>query len=139
MIANVEFFGPGARFHHVGMAVSSIDTTVPGLLKTEDPVQRVRVAFVNFAGLVVELIEPAGADSPVDASLKRGVKLLHICLEVPSLELALDHGRRRGFRTIFAAAPAAAFQMRGIVWVFHNDFGLVELLEAGAIADKAGG
>ena len=137
MTGNLEYFGPGARFHHVGLAVSSIDATVPGLEKTEDPVQRVRVAFADFSGLAVELIEPACADSPVDASLKKGVKLLHVCIEVPSLESALEHGRRHGFRRISAPAPAAAFQMRGIVWVFHGAFGLVELLEAGA-AEKDG-
>jgi catechol 2,3-dioxygenase-like lactoylglutathione lyase family enzyme len=133
MPVKLEFFGPSARLHHVGMAVRSIEDAVPGLQSIEDPIQSVHVAFADIAGLTIELIEPAGEHSPIDQSLKKGIKLLHLCIEVPSLELALEHCRKHGFRRISVPQPAVAFDMQRIVWVFNTTFGLVELLEAKAV------
>ena len=132
MHKQLQFFGPAARLHHVGIAVHSIEHAIPGLKSVEDPIQQVRVAFADFAGLTIELIEPASEKSPIDQSLKKGIKLLHICIEVPSLDAALKICGENGFRKISAAQPAAAFDMRKIVWVFSAVFGLVELVEAQA-------
>ena len=129
MTPKLDFFGPKARFHHVGMAVHSIEEAVAGLEAIEDPIQRVSVGLVEFSGLTIELIEPTPGKSPIDASLKKGTKLLHACIEVPSLEDALEHSKQHGFRKISAVAPAAAFGNRRVVWVFSKIFGLVELLE----------
>jgi methylmalonyl-CoA/ethylmalonyl-CoA epimerase len=129
MLTQLEFFGPSARLHHVGIAVRSIDEAIAGLQSIEDPIQGVRVAFADLAGLTIELIEPASEKSPIDQSLKKGIKLLHLCIAVPSLEVALDHCRKHGFRKISSAQPAVAFDMREIVWVFSTVFGLVELVE----------
>jgi len=132
MLKQLQFFGPSARLHHVGIAVSSIEDAIPGLQSVEDPIQQVRVAFADLAGLTIELIEPVNEQSPIDQSLKKGVKLLHICVEVPSLDTALKFGAENGFRKISSIQPAVAFEMRKIVWVFNAVFGLVELLEAKA-------
>jgi Glyoxalase/Bleomycin resistance protein/Dioxygenase superfamily len=128
----LQFFGPAAKLHHVGIAVRSIEEAIPGLPSVEDPIQHVRVAFANLCGLTIELIEPASEKSPVDQSLRKGTKLLHICIEVPSLEAALKFSAENGFRKISSVQPAVAFDMRKIVWVFNSVFGLVELVEAKA-------
>jgi methylmalonyl-CoA/ethylmalonyl-CoA epimerase len=132
MLKQLQFFGPSAKLHHVGIAVHSIEHALPGLLSVEDPIQQVRVAFADFAGLTIELIEPASEKSPIVQSLKKGIKLLHICIEVPSLEAALKICAENGFRKSSSVQPAVAFDMRKIVWVFNAVFGLVELLEAKA-------
>ena len=64
---------------------------------------------------MIELIEPASDKSPIDQSLKKGIKLLHICIEVPSLDAALKICSESGFRKISAVQPAVAFEMRKIV------------------------
>lgn len=130
MLKQLQYFGPSARLHHVGMAVRSIEDAVPGLEPVEDPIQRVRVAFVDLAGLTIELIEPASDKSPIDQSLRKGIRLLHLCIEVPSLDVALKLCTAHGFRKISSEQPAVAFNMRKIVWVFNTVFGLVELVEA---------
>ncbi len=130
MLMQLQFFGPSARLHHVGIAVRSIEDALPGLQSVEDPIQHVRVAFADLAGLTIELIEPASDKSPIHQSLKKGTKLLHICIEVPSLDAALKFGIENGFRKISSVQPAVAFDMRKIVWVFNMVFGLVELVEA---------
>lgn len=131
MVRQLQFFGPSARLHHIGIAVRSIEDALPGLQLVEDPIQRVRVAFADLAGgLTIELVEPASDKSPINQSLKKGTKLLHICIEVPSIDVALKFGTENGFRRISSVQPAVAFDMRNIVWVFNNVFGLVELVEA---------
>jgi methylmalonyl-CoA/ethylmalonyl-CoA epimerase len=130
VLKQLQFFGPSAKLHHIGIAVHSIENAIPGLESVEDPVQQVRVAFADLAGLTIELIEPASENSPIDQSLKKGIKLLHICIEVPSLDAALKVCAKNGFRKISSVQPAVAFDMRQIVWVFNPEFGLVELLEA---------
>ena len=126
---NIELFGEGARFHHVGMAVESIERASPGTEGVTDPIQRVTVAFVELNGVCVELIEPAGEKSPIHRSLEKGTKLVHICYEVPDLEQALECAREHGLRQLGRPVPAVAFDERRIAWVFGPDLGLFELLE----------
>lgn len=122
-------FGPSAKLHHVGIAVASIAAVDPALDVVHDPIQRVRVAFFRQADLLIELIEPAGEDSPVQQSLRKGHKLLHSCFEVDTLEDAITAGRARGYLQLHPPVPAVAFGNRRIAWVFSAQLGLVELLE----------
>ena len=122
-------FGDGARLHHVGLGVASIEKLVQDAVTWDDPIQKVRVAFVELSGARIELVEPLGKGSPVDRSIREGVKLLHLCYEVPDLELALQRAQAFGFRRIQKPVPAVAFEGRRIAWVFSFDYGLVELLE----------
>ena len=125
----LNFFGPDARFHHVGIAVRSISDTCPGIEQTIDPIQGVAVAFAEIEGLSVEFVQPAKDGSPVDESLRNGIKLIHICIEVPELTSALSECQKHGFRRISSPVPATAFDQRHIVWVYSNTYGLFELLE----------
>ena len=125
----LNFFGPGARFHHVGIAVRSISETCPDVEQIEDPIQGVAVAFAQIEGLAIEFVQPAKEGSPVDENLQNGVKLIHICIEVPELDAAMAEGRKHGFHRISAPVPAKAFDHRRIVWVYSNTYGLFELLE----------
>jgi methylmalonyl-CoA/ethylmalonyl-CoA epimerase len=126
----LDLFGPGTTFHHVGLVVPDIDAAAPGIEKTHDPIQRVNVAFVDLHGSVVELIEPAGEKSPVAASLKKGIKLVHLCYMVPSIEKAIAHAELHECRQVSEPAPAVAFDGRRIVWTYHPTYGLIELIEA---------
>lgn len=126
---SIEAFGPDARLHHVGAVVPSIADQGLDLEPIHDPLQRVRVAFVDLAGTTIELVEPASDDSPIRRSLEKGGKLLHLCFEVPELDAALGSAAVHGFRALGPAQPAVAFGGRRIAWCFSPVFGLVELLE----------
>ncbi len=127
-------FGPGAVFDHVGMAVRSIeDLAGLDVAITDDPTQRVRVAFVDFHGLRVELIQPLGEKSPIDGNLEKGQVLAHVCFRVPSLESALAQGKAAGMHQLARPVPAPAFDGRRIAWLFRRDVGLVELVERSKI------
>ncbi len=129
-MTRLDFFGPGAKAHHVGLAVESITALVPDAEITHDPVQKVKVAFVDFAGQPVELIEPADEKSPVSQNLRKGQKLVHIAVEVPDIEAAAAAARSHGFSRLARPVPATAFEHRSIAWVFSRQYGLVELIEA---------
>lgn len=124
-----DFFGPGATFHHVGMAVRSVaDHCEPDEI-TIDETQRVRLAFTQINGLTVELLEPLHVGSPIDKSLKNGTKLLHLCYEVPDLERAVEACRKHGLHRMSTPVSATAFDERRIVWVYSRSYGLFELVE----------
>jgi methylmalonyl-CoA/ethylmalonyl-CoA epimerase len=117
-------------FDHVGLAVRSIeDVGGTGLPVTDDHTQRVSVAFVDFAGLRVELIQPLGDRSPIAATLAKGQALVHLCFRVPSLSVALRHGRESGMHQLARPVPAPAFDGRSIAWLYRKDVGLIELVE----------
>ncbi len=130
MTPSIPAFGPGARLHHVGMAVASIAAHAPKATVTHDPRQRVHVAFVDLAGTRIELIEPAGEGSPIARSLEKGAKIVHLCYEVDDLEGALEIATTHGFRRLQPPTPAPAFDGRRIAWCISGTYGLIELLEA---------
>jgi methylmalonyl-CoA/ethylmalonyl-CoA epimerase len=124
-----NFFGAGARFHHIGLAVESIQAICPSGEVFVEETQRVSLAFIQFNGITIELLEPHGENSPIKRSLREGVKLLHLCYEVPDLEKALETCRQAGFHRLGPPVPTPVFDGRRLVWVFSKQFGLFELVE----------
>lgn len=124
-----DFFGEGARFHHLGIVVRSIKDVSPKSEPITDPIQQVAVAFVCVNGLSVELIEPCGEQSPVLRSLNEGIKLLHVCYIVPDLPVGINICRKHGFHCVRQPVSARAFGNAKITWVYSNRYGLFELLE----------
>ena len=126
----LKVFGDGAVFDHAGVAVRSIRASAksdPGIIR--DEAQKVSVAFVDIGGIKLELIEPAGEDSPVASSLEKGQRLVHLCFRVPDMDAAIKKGRENGFHCIAKPVPARAFGGRKIAWLFSKTYGLTELLE----------
>ncbi len=131
--------------HHAGYVVASIDQARPGFLAwmgagatcsqtVEDAIQRVKVAFLTPGGgaaapMQIELVEPAGAGSPVLKFLEKGGGLHHLCYEVDSLEAELARVKKLGAVLIRAARPAVAFDGRRIAWIMTPERLLVEYLE----------
>ena len=94
-----------------------------------DDIQNVSVAFIKMAGITVELIEPLNENSPINSSLKKGQRLMHLCFQVPDIGDAIKKGRENGFHCIAKPVPAKAFKNKRIAWLFSKTYGLVELLE----------
>jgi methylmalonyl-CoA/ethylmalonyl-CoA epimerase len=129
------------KFHHVGIAVRDLAAAIPVYQKLfgyqlvsgpfEDPIQKVAVCFLSRGEYdpVLELVAPAGENSPVDRTLKKGGGTYHICYEVPEIRLAIEHLTSDGCLLISGPVPAVAFQMREIAWLMTEDGLLVELVE----------
>ena len=129
MYAERAFFGPRARFHHVGLAVPSIHAVDPSLEVIPDSHAGVSMAFLGLHGVTLELLEPLGERSPIARSLRDGMKFLHLCYEVPDLEAALAAGRKSGFHRVQAPEPRPVYDQRRVAWMLSKDYGLFELLE----------
>jgi methylmalonyl-CoA/ethylmalonyl-CoA epimerase len=125
----LSLFGAGARFHHVGLVTQDAARGIPTDVEMiTDPIQRVRVGFVTLGDCCIELIEPVGEDSPVINSLQKGIKYLHLCFEVDDLRAVLSLASDQGFKIIHNPAPATAFAGREIAWLWHQVWGVIELL-----------
>ena len=97
-----------------------------------DANQGVRVSFLcgkNPADPLIELVEPAGGDSPVSALSKRGGGLHHVCYVVDNLEQALANARSMGALITRQPMPAVAFGGRRIAWIYTKNRLLIEYLE----------
>lgn len=131
-----------AVLHHLGCVVPSISAAAEAFSASlsahwdgqiiHDPLQRVYVSFfrpVDTRNPVFELVEPAGADSPVIRFLKKGGGLHHLCYEIDDLELGLKEARSSGFVVVSGPKPAVAFGGRRIAWICTKNRLLIELLE----------
>jgi methylmalonyl-CoA/ethylmalonyl-CoA epimerase len=142
-VIECAFFGKEASFHHVGLAVKSIREVSPSSDIVVNKTQGVSMAFIRLYGITIELLEPLGDTSPIARSLQTGVKLLHLCFEVPDLDVALDVCRSAGFHRVSRPVTVPEFEGRKVVWVFSRQYGLFELLEqdhgaSGRVSDTTG-
>jgi methylmalonyl-CoA/ethylmalonyl-CoA epimerase len=125
-----NWFGGDATFHHVAVAVASIeDCGFAAIRVFEDPIQNVSVAFLECGGCRIELVAPRSTEGPVSGALKRRQKLLHMCFEVEDLDKSIAFATSRGFTCLADPVPAIAFGGRRIAWLYERQYGLFELLE----------
>jgi methylmalonyl-CoA/ethylmalonyl-CoA epimerase len=142
MASIAQSWAPTGNFHHFGFVVRSIQETAESFAESmaldwdghtiHDSNQGVCVTFLsskNAADPLVELVEPAGNDSPVLSFLKRGGGLHHVCYVVDSLDEQLKDCRARRCLVVRPPLPAAAFGGRRIAWAYTKNKLLVEYLE----------
>ena len=128
----------GMTFHHVGVAVKSIEAALDyycdvfGFRQVGEPVdvphENVRVCFIEAdPGVKIELVEGIGENSPVRAILERtGAGTYHICYQVEDLEPALRTLRANG------CLPFRRFSVEGhgrFAFLLTPDRQLFELCE----------
>lgn len=92
--------------------------------------QRARLAMLDVAGVLFELVESNG-DGPAAKWLERGVRLYHICFEVDNIDAELARACERGCVVASTPKPAVLFDGRRVAFVLDREMGLVELLESG--------
>jgi methylmalonyl-CoA/ethylmalonyl-CoA epimerase len=97
----------------------------------DDPIQKVKVAFLNTPGanVQIELVEPAAEDSPVKAFLEKGGGLHHLCYEVSDCDEMLRIMRQRKGFIVKRPSPAVAFGGRRIAWALTAEKLLLEFVE----------
>ena len=98
----------GTRIAHIGLAVRSLDEILPfyrdvlGMPETAlADSDGARIAGLVAGESLVELLEPATPDSPIDRFIaRRGPGIHHICFAVDDLDATLDRCRAAGVRLI---------------------------------------
>lgn len=127
------------RFHHVGLACRQIDREREAHVALGfqpegevfvDPRQKIRGQFLVQGGFRVELLEPAGNDSPLVPYLRRGEKMYHQAFETASLDQSIARLTAGGALLVVPPVPAVAFDGRAVAFLMLKTMLLVELIES---------
>lgn len=128
----------GARVAHIGIAVRALSDLLPfyrdvlGMTEVPlDDADGARIAGLSAGGPLVELLEPARADSPIARFIeKRGPGIHHVCFAVDDLDAALARCRSAGLRLI-DETPRVGAEGKRIAFLHPSATGgvLVELTE----------
>ena len=134
------------RFHHIGVAVKSIDKTATiyeqgGYCRSKitlDPIQNVNICWLLKDGMpMVELLEPIDDSSPVCKTLeKNGVTPYHTCYIVDNIDKAIIELRKQRYVQVSQPVEAVAISGSMVCFMFNKNVGLIELVESPAIITK---
>ena len=116
--------------NHVGLAVPNIKRYLKsnsflyeGFSQTdviENTTQKVREVFLSDGNTTIELLEPMGPDSPLDAFLKNHLMggLVHICFNCQNIQEAISKLCGSGAKLISGPTPDIAFNSSPIAFLF---------------------
>jgi methylmalonyl-CoA epimerase len=132
---------PAHALDHVGIAVHSIDESLPlfesitggkGYGRETVDSQGVEVVFVGHGDGRLELLAPTREDSAVAKFLaKRGPGMHHLCYRVPDVQAELDRYRESGAQLIDQhPRPGAAGHLVAFLHPKSTGGVLTELLQA---------
>lgn len=131
------------RLNHVAIAVKDLEAAAKVYRDTlgatlsvplPQPEHGVTVIFVELPNSKIELLEPLGADSPINAFLERnpGGGIHHVCYEVDDILAARDRMKAQGARILGTGEPKIGAHGKPVLFMHPKDFlgTLVELEQA---------
>jgi methylmalonyl-CoA/ethylmalonyl-CoA epimerase len=131
------------RLNHVAIAVPDLEQgakTYASLLGAKvsapqiEAAHGVRVVFVELPNTKIELLEPFGENSPIQAFLDRNPAggMHHVCYEVSDITVARDHLVKKGARVLGDGNPKIGAHGKPVVFLHPKDFcgTLIELEQA---------
>ena len=126
------------RFHHVGIAVKSIEVALRAYRaifpKISEPVlissQKVRVCFIETGpDVFIELVEPAGEGSAIDVFLRKGLTYYHNGFLTDAFDDAARTLEEQSAKPL-AVFYSEAFGGRRCQFFVNTAMHLVEIIEA---------
>jgi methylmalonyl-CoA/ethylmalonyl-CoA epimerase len=131
------------RLNHVAIAVRDIakaSATYRDTLGAEisaivpQPDHGVSTVFITLPNTKIELLEPLGADSPINKFLERNPDggIHHVCYEVDDILAARDKLKGQGARVLGDGNPKIGAHGKPVLFLHPKDFcgTLVELEQA---------
>ena len=131
------------RLNHVAIAVRDIgkaskvyrDTLGADVSdKVAQPDHGVSTVFITLPNTKIELLEPLGADSPIEKFLERNPDggIHHLCYEVSDILAARDLLKSQGARVLGDGEPRIGAHGKPVLFLHPKDFcgTLVELEQA---------
>ena len=131
------------RLNHVAIAVPDLEAgcqvyrTMLGATVSEpqaEPDHGVTVVFVELPNTKIELLEPLGENSPIQAFLDKSPSggIHHVCYEVDDIISARDHLKAQGARVLGDGEPKIGAHGKPVLFLHPKDFcgTLVELEQA---------
>lgn len=93
----------------------------------------VTVVFIELPNTKIELLEPLGAQSPINSFLEKNPKggIHHICYEVDDIQSASAHLISTGARILGGGSPKIGAHGKPVLFLHPGDFNgtLIELEE----------
>jgi methylmalonyl-CoA/ethylmalonyl-CoA epimerase len=147
MLSNI-IYKQTYRIHHIGYAVQNIENAskIFAMLDYEqksdvvdDHSRNLKILFLNNNDTLIELISilDKTKKSPIDFLFKKRFSFpgegipYHICYLVNNIDQAVIDLSEKGFMTIQFRTKAPAIESGDVAFLFHNDIGIIELLEEG--------
>jgi methylmalonyl-CoA/ethylmalonyl-CoA epimerase len=135
------------RLNHVGVATPDVEAAAKVYADLYGAVDAtpaktfehlgVKVIFVTLPNMQIELIEPAGADSPIHKFLEKNPRggQHHMCFEVPDIVAARDALVERGATVLGTGEPYIGAHGVPVIFIHPKDTGgvLVELMQDPAV------
>jgi methylmalonyl-CoA/ethylmalonyl-CoA epimerase len=131
------------KLNHVAIAVRDIAKAADVYRTTlgadvsaamPQPDHGVTTVFINLPNTKIELLEPLGADSPIDKFLERNPDggIHHVCYEVDDILAARDKLKGEGARVLGDGQPKIGAHGKPVLFLHPKDFcgTLVELEQA---------
>lgn len=127
---------------HFAVTTSNLERTMvdflklPGAKLLRGPAynssQDVKYAFVSISGSgCIEILAPGSDTSPVVGHIKGGGGAYHLCYAVHDLDAAITEAESNyGAKVVVKPRADDAFDNRRVAFLFHEDHGLFELLDA---------
>ena len=130
------------KVNHIAIAVSDIKSAKKSWEKSlgcnvseikELPDHGVKVLFITFSNIKIELIEPLGNNSPIEKFLAKNPKggIHHICLEVNNINKAMDKIVNNGVEILGDGSVKTGAHGKPIIFLNPSYFSgaLIELEE----------
>ena len=131
------------RLNHVAIAVRDIAKAAAVYRETlgaevsaqvPQPDHGVTTVFITLPNTKIELLEPLGADSPIEKFLERNPDggIHHVCYEVDDIIAARDKLKAAGARVLGDGEPKIGAHGKPVLFLHPKDFcgTLVELEQA---------
>ena len=131
------------RLNHVAIAVRDIGRASKVYRETlganvsdkvAQPDHGVSTVFITLPNTKIELLEPLGADSPIEKFLERNPDggIHHLCYEVSNILAARDLLKSQGARVLGDGEPKIGAHGKPVLFLHPKDFcgTLVELEQA---------
>ena len=131
------------RLNHIAIAVPDLEAaakiyrdTLGASVSAPQTIAEhgVTVVFVELPNTKIELLEPLGENSPIQAFLDKNTSggMHHICYEVDDIISARDHLTAEGARVLGAGEPKTGAHGKPVLFLHPKDFmgTLIELEQA---------
>lgn len=126
-------------FHHIGVAVSSVEKATEmyhklGYEVSESIIEPTQKVIVRYATKVnspiIELLEPLNESSPITSVIKRsGSGPYHVCYAVNDITEAVVEMKKQGFMPLSRPVPGNGLDGALTVFLYNKTVGLIQLAE----------
>lgn len=129
------------KIHHIGYLIKNIEKALNEFITfgynimipiTYDQYRDIDICFIEKDGYLVELISPKSEKSVVANLLNKiGNMPYHLCYISDNMDKDINQLRERGWLVLgggIAPSPVIS-DTSSVIFLFHNDIGIIELLK----------